>query len=485
VLGATATIVAVVDPLTVLDAGAWLSFGATLGIIAGAARFERWATGSDGASARARHASPLHVIHRIWRALLALLSATVAAELVLLPVSAGLFARVGLLGLVLNFVAIPAMTIVQLAGIVLAACDGWWNGAAHLAARAADFAASWLVDSSMAVDRAPWLVWRVPPSPLPLVAAFYGVLVVALTARRRPRLRFAAGGATVLAAGAIVLAPTVEWAAPTPGRLRVTVLDVGQGDAIAAQFPDGRALLVDAGGLAGSTDFGSRVVTPALWALGIRRLEWIAVTHGDADHVGGVLAVARDLRPREIWEGVPVPPNRELQTLREAAHQMQIAWRQLQSGHRLELGPVTIEVLHPPLPDWERRKIRNDDSMVLRIRFGDVEWLLTGDAGVEFESAFHDDLRTPVRLLKVAHHGSLSSSSARFVDTFAPAAAFISVGRANFFNHPAPAVMTRFEQEGAIVFRTDSDGAIVTETDGAVVDIRTMSGRQWRIRAAR
>ena len=96
------------------------------------------------------------------------------------------------------------------------------------------------------------------------------------------------------------------------------MLDVGQGDALALQWPTGQTLLVDAGGL-GEFDVGGRVVTPALWALGVRRLDWLAFTHPDGDHIGGALAVASDLRPREIWEGIPVPKNRERANLARAA----------------------------------------------------------------------------------------------------------------------------------------------------------------------
>jgi competence protein ComEC len=482
IVGVTALMLTAVDPLIVLDAGAWLSFGATLGILLGAAQFTAWATASGGAAR-----SPGHVSfgRHCWLATLGLLAATVAAELALLPIAAALFARVGLLGLVLNFVAIPAMTIVQLSGMAMTAFAGWWEGPAALFGWAAATAAAWLIDSSRAVDLAPWLVWRVPPVSILWSVAFYGGLAGALALRRHLWTRRVAIAVTVVSAAAIVTAPGLHLAGPPSGRLRVTLLDVGQGDSIAVQFPDGHSLLIDAGGVPGSSfDLGERVVTPALWALGIRRLDWLAVTHGDIDHAGGLASVERDLRPREVWEGVSVPPNRALQLLREQVHRHRGAWRQILAGHRLELGGVVLEALHPPVPDWERRRVRNDDSLVFRIRFGIVDFLLTGDAGREFEDRFVDpEPRARLRLLKVGHHGSRTSSSPDFLNAVAPHMALISAGRGNTFGHPTPDVVARLEQLDAIVFRTDLDGAIRIETDGAFVDARSMSGRRWTISA--
>jgi competence protein ComEC len=176
-----------------------------------------------------------------------------------------------------------------------------------------------------------------------------------------------------------------------------------------------------------------------------------------------------------------VPPNAELQALRSEAHEHRIVWRKLQFGHTIEVDGALVEVVNPPLPDWERRRVRNDDSLVLRLRFGEVEFLFTGDAGEEFERRLEPgETAWPVRILKVGHHGSLTASSAAFVEGFAPAVALVSVGRHNTFGHPAPQVLARFNRIGAQVFRTDLDGAIVVETDGRAVAVRTMAGRAWR-----
>jgi competence protein ComEC len=239
-------------------------------------------------------------------------------------------------------------------------------------------------------------------------------------------------------------------------------------------------LLVDAGGAGPGFDIANRVVVPAVWALGVRRLDWLAITHADLDHIGGALGVMRTLRPREVWEGVPVPRSQEREAARVAARRDGVVWRTLRDGHRLETGGVGVEVRHPPAPDWERQRVRNDDSLVLAVTYGEVEVLLTGDAGEEFErrpiAAAGRDAR--LRVLKVGHHGSRTSSAPFFVDAYRPAVALISAGRGNLFGHPAPDVEARLLDARAEVFRTDVHGAIQVETDGRRLEIETISGRR-------
>jgi competence protein ComEC len=484
VLSVVALGVVVVDPLTVVDVGAWLSFGATLGIVLVA---ERIARRLRPAAARSRDPA--------WRATLsgaaagllasgvALVAATVAAELALAPIAAAVFSRVGVAGIALNVVAIPAMAVVQVGGALTVAFAGWWDPGAALAAGAARFGANVLVGSTGLLDVAPWLSWRVPPTPFGWTIVYYLAWGICLLPIARGLVRRLAATAAVSSLVIIVTAPGVGRAAPPAGHLRLAVLDVGQGDSLIVQFPSGHSMIVDTGGTAGSFDVGGRVVTPAAWRLGVRRLDWLVITHGDLDHLGGAAAVAGDLDPREVWEGVPVPRNRDLTSLRTEARLGRRVWRTVRDGHAMEVGGVTLDVLHPPAPEWERQKIRNDDSIVLRLRYGDVEVLLTGDAGAEFERRWSDEGdAAPVRVMKVGHHGSRTSSSEVFLSRYRPTVALISAGRANLFGHPAPEVLERLQRVGAEIFRTDRDGAVIIETDGQSVEVRTLRGAHWTLR---
>jgi competence protein ComEC len=477
-----AAIVGVADPLMVIDVGAWLSFGATLGIIVGAGRIVRFMTPAVWSDPPAGTLS--RVLRGVGRAALSLLAATITAELALLPISATVFSRVGAAGLLLNFIAIPAMAVVQVGGI-LASALSWARPVASGAGGAAAWAAATLVESARLVDVVPWLSWRVPPVSIGWTVTFYGAGAIAWWLRGVSFLRLAAAGVAGVSAGMLAWAPHPVSEPPPTGWLRVSVLDVGQGDAVLVQLPSRQVLLVDAGGTMGRSDIGSRVVTPAVWALGARRLDWFAVTHADLDHIGGAGDVTADLYPREVWEGIPVAsPAR--QALRLLADRRGLVWRRLLAGHTFDAGGLAVVVLHPPAPDWERQRVRNDDSLVLRLRFGGVEVLLTGDAGAEFEQRFvPSEPVAAIRILKVGHHGSRTSSSARFLRAYQPHIALVSVGRGNLFGHPAPDVLGRLEASGASLFRTDRDGAIIVETDGRLARVRTTQGREWTLIASR
>jgi competence protein ComEC len=266
--------------------------------------------------------------------------------------------------------------------------------------------------------------------------------------------------------------------------LLVRVFDVGQGDSAMVRLPDGRALLIDAGGspFAGRFDIGARILAPALWASGVGRIDYLAITHGDPDHMGGAASLVRDFKPREIWQGVSVPNHLPTRALKETAFREHAAWRTLVAGESLQSGRATIDVWHPGIPDWERITVRNDDSLVFDIRLGDVSLVFTGDIGSEVEHQLLARIApATIRVLKVPHHGSLTSSSEEFLRALKPDIAIFTVGRHNRFGHPHPIVLERYRRLGIQIFRTDEDGMITVRTDRRSVHIETYQGRTLRL----
>jgi competence protein ComEC len=473
VLAVAALLAAAAVPSVVLDAGFLLSFGATVGILLGVPLL-----------APAFH-EPRHRMSTARKAagvLRAMLAATVCAELALLPVAATLFGRVSFAGFVLNFAAIPLMSVVQIGGLVIAASAFAIAPLALIAARAVRAAALALLASAALVDVAPWLVVDAPPPVWWLTAAYYAALAGVL-ARRTTRFWVLC---TMMAAALLLAGPrfTARDAVPPPRLpLRIVVLDVGQGDATVVSLPGGTAMLVDAGGVAPLSsagdnaeppafDVGERVVVPALSALGVSRLESVVITHGDPDHLMGASGVMRHLPPHSIWEGVPVPPHAGLQRLAAWAVESGASWRRVQAGDVERFGDVELRVLHPPPPEWERQRVRNEDSVVLELRMGNVSVILPGDIGREGERAILPRLepgRTVV--LKAPHHGSATSSTSELLATLRPAVVIFSSGRKNRFGHPHPSVVERYRAIGAEVFSTAVDGAVVVETDGKRVEM--------------
>lgn len=187
----------------------------------------------------------------------------------------------------------------------------------------------------------------------------------------------------------------------------------------------------------------------------------------------------RDFAPHEVWWGVAVANHQPTEALRREAQRVRAAWRTVQRDDQLEIGTVLVRVLHPPLPDWERQRIRNNDSIVMELRFGRVSVLLTGDIGRETEQELAGALDPlPVVILKVPHHGSLTSSSHGFLRAARPSIAIVGVGRGNMYGHPSPYVVGRLQDAGAEMFRTDLDGQITVTTDGDVVQVRAYTGRR-------
>ncbi|MCG3163987.1 MAG: hypothetical protein JMDDDDMK_05446 [Acidobacteria bacterium] len=307
-------------------------------------------------------------------------------------------------------------------------------------------------------------------------------------ARRKIAGRFAAAASTLtlIALGWLLVIHPFKHEFER-GRLSVTFLDVGQGDSMLISFPQGSLMLLDSGG---RIDFDSRegreenedafvedrigvaeaAVMPYLWRRGIKRLDWIAASHGHPDHVGAFAEIVRDF---EIGHALrPASPRADLfdQTLRSSG----LPTRSLKRGDDFAIDGARIEVLSPPVQTEAALLSENDQSLVLRISFGARSFLLTGDIEREAEEmlvASGADLRADV--LKVAHHGSKTSSAAEFLEKVKPQHAVISVAYPSPFGHPHAEALARLQTTNARIRRTSECGAITISTDGSDLRVET------------
>jgi competence protein ComEC len=451
-LALAAVVVALAYPGSPREAGCQLSFVAVLALAIAARAPE-----SRGASS----------VRRWTRAALRVaLSAWVGTA----PLVAYHFQSLSLVAPVVNPLVTPLLGgLVVVPGLV-GAC---LVGVAPALAKASFQLAGLLAAPGLAMveeaGRWPWAAMEVPrPSPVELVLLY--VLLAGFVFARRP------WAAIVVSLAIVALAADVGWWAwlrAAPGRLRVTFLDVGQGDAAVAELPDGRVLVVDAGGFpGGSFDPGAAVVRPFLRTRKILRVEALVMTHPHPDHAAGLASLVGSAFPRELWWAGGAGRGLWWDALEAALDDAALPRRRLEAG---SVAPGGVDVLHPPA-GWPSQP-PNDASLTLRLAFGEVAILLAGDVEAKAEREMLAARRLArATVVKVPHHGGRTSSTRGFVATVAPAIAVVSVGAENRYGHPAPEVEARYRDAGTCWLCTDRCGAITLETDGRTLDVRSEAG---------
>jgi competence protein ComEC len=277
--------------------------------------------------------------------------------------------------------------------------------------------------------------------------------------------------------------------ARTDGRLRIDFLDVGQGDSLLVTIPDGTTLLIDGGGRPDfrksvpeqmkeferdTRSIGEAVVSEFLWARGLDRVDYLIATHADSDHIDGLNDVARNFEVRAALVARNPSADAEFAKFARTAESESIPMVTIGAGDELRFEDVSVDVLWPEFTENKDAPSKNNDSIVLRVRLGDRVILLTGDVEAGAERSLqttNSDLRADV--VKVAHHGSKTSSTAEFVKAANAQWAIISVGQTSMFGHPHAEVVERWKGSGAEVLTTGSSGTITVITDGKDLRVET------------
>ncbi|WP_245802448.1 DNA internalization-related competence protein ComEC/Rec2 [Desulfacinum hydrothermale] len=482
------------DPWNLFRASFQLSFAAFLGIALLYPRLSGW-MGRRWPHIRSGRAFWLRPFVDAF-----LLSA--AATAAVWPLTAYHFHGLSLVGLAANTLVVPVMGCLVLPlGLVGLAVHPLWSVAGSALIRISGGVLQGALRAVDALAGLPFAYAHVGRMPAVLLAAYYGgalVLFSALTPKKKAAFLAALG--LLAAAGWWVPHPIT----PSANSLRVTVLDVGQGSATLVQCGGDGAMLVDGGGFYDETfDVGRAVVAPALWALGVKKLDWVVLSHDQADHRNGLKFILKHFRvSRYLESGLAGNPTGQTQTaaicrkrkipvvpIVENAPIFRAGPRETSpvtaaqdgpDGTGFPLGDCRVRILHPSRGYVERLwdgGDLNDVSVVLAVTYGKTGILIPGDISSRVEQHLLRRVPRDVRrwILVAPHHGSAHSTGGALLDALRPEAVLVSCGHLNPFHFPAKAFLQRCRTRSIPVLRTDRQGALFAESDGRRWLLRTFA----------
>jgi competence protein ComEC len=441
-------------PASVATISFALSFSCVGAIFACAAPLERWIEARVALPDRVREALVL----------------SLATQLGVWPLGAAAFLQFTPYAIVANLAVVPCVAATMALGAAQLAL-AWCDPLAQVCANLNSWLLAWMLAVVQNVSALPAAAIAMTPAPAWSIAS-YDVAVLAAPALWQRNARTLAVATVALATIGVLWPPR-----GIDARLHITVLDVGQADAIVVQTPRGHALLVDAGGRLergaqgnGSVaeEVGDRIVVPFLLRHGVHAVDAIVISHPHGDHAGGVAPVLRRLRVGELADSGQRYGGHAYQDAMATARGDDVATIYPRAGTvwRTDDG-VVLRFIGPSLPFIGGVNAINSNSVAFVLQYRRFRMLFTGDAGSESERRYlaeNVDLHADV--LKVGHHGSAYGSSPDFVAAVAPRYAIVSVGRHNLFGHPAPSTLTTLRRFGARIYRTDENGAVTILSDG-------------------
>ena len=455
-LAVSAIAILMVDARQLFMPGFQLTFMAVLSIVILYPRFYAFMNKLVGKGAK----------HRLVNNIIQLACLSLAASVGTLPFTAYYFGKIPLVGLLANLVVVPMSDIILASGMTTIVFSFISTAVASLYAEAARLSTMIMLAVVKWFGSFSYFEWHISQWE---VFGYY-VLIVAFLLWKKFALNRVIITGLMVANVAVYLS---VFGLRSGSQLRVTFIDVGQGDAALVEFPDGKTMLVDAGPRTLTTDAGARFVLPFLKWKGISRLDAVVLSHPHSDHLGGIPVILRGISVGEI---VDVRSSARSRLYKEYIHlidSLTLPRVFVKVGDVLSgFSGVRMYIVHPAeafiAVDSARNVNLNNQSLVMRLVYGATSVLFEGDAEEEAEEGMAARYAGFLRsgLLKIGHHGSSTSSSEAFLDAVKPEYGVISVGRGNAFRHPSALTLRHLAERRVRTFRTDDQNAIVFVSDG-------------------
>ncbi|HAP34505.1 MAG TPA: DNA internalization-related competence protein ComEC/Rec2 [Bacteroidetes bacterium] len=471
VLGVSAIIILLIEPKQLFDVGFQLSFSAVFSIVYFYPKLNALIP---------KIPEPLEEF-KIMKWLWQLFAVSLAAQIGTLPFTAFYFGKVSIVSLFANLIVVPIVGLIVtigLGGAILGIFSLW---IASCFSEVNDLLAIFTLNFVKWAEQVPFAIVNTATFGIQetlLYSAFIGFLFNIGNRVIHKRIIFA----SLIFANVLLFDSLLQ---PSGKYLRITFLDVGQGDGAVIQFPSGEVVVVDAGPRTNEFDAGEKNVAPYLRKNGISTIDAIIITHPDADHLGGVPYLLKNFIVKKTIDADQYAQSNlfyEYNYLRKKNEHTTG-----KAGMLIPVGNARLYILHPTKQFIDADSSNgfsglNESSIVFKLQYGETSFLFSGDAETEAEEhmvySFRDFLDSDV--LKAGHHGSLTSSSEKYISSVKPQEVIVSVAKFNKFRHPSKLVIERFKSFGATVYRTDVEGAIILESDG--VSVNKLKWRNQRMR---
>ncbi|HLA27881.1 MAG TPA: DNA internalization-related competence protein ComEC/Rec2 [Syntrophales bacterium] len=488
-LALAALIILLINPASLFDISFQLSFMAVASLIFAVPVFSTFL----GSGRQEVVAAPLSLTGKIVNSLLLFVFVSITATFGTLPLIAFYFNGFSTFSLPANGVVVPLMGMVVLPiGMLVIITAPFSSALAAFLVKAASFFAAISITAIHFLSSLPGSYLRLSTPSLPEIVCYYLLLVVIVifidrkTGKTAPETCRLSSNFLKYAFCALLIFFAVDyfyltWRDKFRTNLQITAIDVGQGGATLIRLPGGKNMLVDGGGDpgGGTFDVGKYVLAPYLWRERIKQLEAVVLTHPHPDHLQGLLHILENFKVREVWTNGHAADTDLYRNFLKLIEEKGVVHRIMnEKTAPVKISGVTIYILNPDASFQNRRiddfEETNDASLVLKIAYGKVAFLLTGDISHAAETRLVEtgaDIKSDV--LFVPHHGGRTSSAAPFLNIVRPRIAIVSCGLDNVFKLPHPDVLKRYANLPAKVYRTDLNGAITINTDGKELSVKT------------